>query len=280
MTRLRGRTALVTGAAGDIGRAAGLRLAEEGARVVLADRDAAGLSRSLDLIRERGLNADAAVCDQTDPDAVADLFRTAVGERLDICFANAGYGRAAPVLDQTLQQWRRHLDINLTGTFLICRAAAQAMVAGGRGGSIIINASSAALRATALFAAYGASKAGAEMLARTMADELGSLSIRVNTMCPGVIETGMTDALLNAADGRMRAVIERETPLGRVGTADDIAGVVAFLASDDSAYVTGTALLVDGGQTIRGFPRWFVADQARDGRPSWQPISDREVIHA
>jgi NAD(P)-dependent dehydrogenase (short-subunit alcohol dehydrogenase family) len=270
--RLEGRRALVTGAAGGIGSAAARRLAEEGAEVVLADRDGDSLDAVVAALREQGHRVHGAVCDQTRPEDVERLFGDVVAGRLDICFANAGYGRPAPVLDQDLAQWQRHLDVNLTGTFLICQGAARAMVGNG-GGSIIVNASTAALRSTALFGAYAASKAGIEMLARSMADELGASGIRVNTVCPGTVETGMTDALLNGKDGQMRALVDTETPLGRVGTPEDIAGVVAFLAGDDSAYVTGTALLVDGGQTIRGFPRWFVADAPNGSGPRWRPIA-------
>lgn len=250
-TRLAGRTAVVTGAAGDIGAAAARRLAAQGAEVVLADRDEEGLLGVAEPLRR----ARAIVCDQSDPEAVERLFSGL--DRVDVCFANAGYGRFAAFLDQDLESWRRHLDVNLTGTFLVCQAAARAMVRGGRGGSIVINASTAAVHSTPLFGAYAASKAGVEMLARTMADELGPEGIRVNSVCPGVIETGMTGALLQQSDGAMRRLVERETPVGRVGRAEDVAAAVAFLAGEEAGFVSGATILVDGGQTLRGWPRWF-----------------------
>lgn len=268
-----GQTALVTGGAGDIGSAIAERLARGGARVIVADRDAGGAAKTADAIAGWGGEAVAVACDQTDPAAVAELFGDVVGERLDVCIANAGFGRFASVLEQDLTGWLAHIDINLTGTFLVCQAAARTMAAAGRG-SIVVNASTAALRSTALFGAYASSKAAVEMLARTMADELGPHGIRVNTVCPGVIDTGMTRDLLSQRDGRMRTVIESETPLGRAGRPDDVAAAVAFLASDEARYITGVALLVDGGQTLRGFPRWF-GNEHRDGQGiRWRLLPD------
>lgn len=261
--RLGGLTALVTGAAGDIGRATARRLAADGANVVLADRDEPGVEAAASTLGAEGYDVRAAVCDQSDPEAVERLFES-IGDRLDICFANAGYGRFAAVVDQDLASWRRHLDVNLTGTFLVCQAAARLMVAGGRGGSIVVNASTAAVQSTALFGAYAASKAGVEMLARSMADELGADGIRVNSVCPGVIDTGMTGGLLERDGGGVRRRVEAETPVGRVGRPEDVAGAVAFLAGADAGFVTGVRILVDGGQTLRGWPRWFARDRVDD----------------
>lgn len=261
---------MVTGAAGGIGLATAERLAGDGARVVLADRDVDGLAAAEERLVTAGHDVEAVVCDQSDPAAVERMFASL--ERLDICFANAGYGRFAAVVDQDLASWRRHLDVNLTGTLLVCQAAARVMISGG-GGSIIVNASTAAVHSTALFGAYAASKAGVEMLARTMADELGPDGIRVNSVCPGVIETGMTAGLLDQDDGRMKSLVESETPLSKVGRPEQVASVVAFLAGDDAAYVTGATILVDGGQTLRGWPRWFVREP-RDRDGEWQLITE------
>ncbi|WP_280334764.1 SDR family NAD(P)-dependent oxidoreductase [Nocardia wallacei] len=276
-TRLSGRLAVVTGAAGGIGSAIAAQLAAEDARVVLADRDGEGTEHSAAAIRRAGGDAVAAVCDQTDPDAVARLFGDVVGDELDICVANAGYGRAAPVLSQGLREWQRHVDVNLTGTFLVCQAAARTMAARGRGGAIVINASTAAVRPCTLFAAYAASKAGADMFARCLADELGPLGIRVNTICPGVVHTAMTGPILGADGGRAQTVLEAETPLGRVGSPEDVAKTVAFLASDDASFITGTSILIDGGQTLRGYPRWFVNDHPASPDPHWRIITDPPV---
>jgi NAD(P)-dependent dehydrogenase (short-subunit alcohol dehydrogenase family) len=270
--RLAGRTALVSGAAGDIGAATGRRLLAEGADVVLVDRDEQGLAAVVESLSGAGPSVEAVVCDQSDPEAVERLFSGL--DRVDVCFANAGYGRFAAFLDQDLESWRRHLDVNLTGTFLVCQAAARLMVRGGRGGAIVINASTAAVHSTPLFGAYAASKAGVEMLARTMADELGPEGIRVNSVCPGVIETGMTGGLLDQADGAMRTLVERETPVGRIGRAEDIAAAVAFLAGEDAGYVSGATLLIDGGQTLRGWPRWFHRNPGAD--PKWRLVTEAQ----
>jgi len=261
------KVALVTGGAGDIGAAIAARLAQDGARVVVADRDGEGARKRAAAIHASGGVAEAAEYDQTSRESVERLFAD-IGQ-LDICVANAGYGRFGSVLEQDFEVWRRHIDINLTGTFLVCQAAARKMVAGG-GGALVINASTAALRSCTLFSGYAASKAGVEMLARCLADELGPVGIRVNTVCPGVIETSMTGGLLDT--GSMRRLVSSETPLGRTGRPEDIANVVAFLASDAAAYVTGAALLVDGGQTLRGYPRWFVNEGAE-----WRPITERDT---
>ncbi|XVQ15169.1 SDR family NAD(P)-dependent oxidoreductase [Spirillospora sp. CA-255316] len=269
--RFDGRVALVTGAAGGIGAATARLLASQGARVVLADRDGEHARAHAESIIADGGDAVAATCDQTDPDQVGRLFADTIGERLDICVANAGYGRFGSVLTQDLATWRRHVDVNLTGTFLICQAAARAM-ARRRGGAIVINASTAALRSCTLFAAYAATKAGVEMFARCLADELGPLGIRVNTVCPGVTDTGMTTGLLS--DNGIRTVVETETPLTRVGTPEDVARAIAFLAGDDAGFITGSALLVDGGQTLRGYPRWFVPDTRADTEPAqWRLLT-------
>ena len=108
------------------------------------------------------------------------------------------------------------------------------------------------------------------MLARCMADELGPLGIRVNTVCPGVVETGMTNGLLATEDEAVRRLAEAETPLTRIGHPDDIAHVISFLASAEAAFVTGATILVDGGETIRGFPRWFVADNPDTEDARWR----------
>jgi NAD(P)-dependent dehydrogenase (short-subunit alcohol dehydrogenase family) len=246
------------------------RLAAEGAEIILADRDAPALEEAGAELAAIGPAPRLVVFDQSDPDSVAALFEPI--ERLDVCFANAGYGRFAPLLEQDLAVWRRHLEINLTGTFLVCQAAARIMVAAGRGGSIVVNASTSALQSSALFGAYSASKAGVEMLARTLADELGSAGIRVNSVCPGTIETGLTAAMLDDGDGAMRRVYEEGTPLGEVGSGEDVADAVAFLAGDDSRYVTGATLKVDGGQTLRGLPRWF--SDTGDPERGWHLLSE------
>lgn len=257
--------ALVTGGAGDIGVATARALAEDGARVVLTDRDGPGVERAAAALRADGLDAVGVACDQTQPEQVERLFAVELDGRLDVCFANAGHGRYGSVLEVSLADWQRHVDVNLTGTFLVVQAAAQRMVAHGRGGAIVVNASTAATHPTALFSAYAASKAGVAMLARSMAEELGRHGIRVNAVCPGVVETGMTTGLLDAADGAVRARITADTAVERLGRPADVAAAVRYLAGPDSGYVTGVLLPVEGGQTMRGQPRWF----RPDGDDAW-----------
>jgi NAD(P)-dependent dehydrogenase (short-subunit alcohol dehydrogenase family) len=257
------RTILVTGAAGDIGAAAARRFAAEGARIVVTDSRADELAAVATTINGAVL---AHACDQSDPDAVAALF-AAIRDfgSLDGAFVNAGFGRYGALVEMDFAQWRRHVDVNLNGGFLIATGAARAMIAGGRGGAIVINASTAANHVCDLLGAYAASKAGLAMLSRSLASELGVHRIRVNTVLPGVIETSMTRSLLD--DAATRADVLAETPAGRLGAPDDVAALAAFLLSDAAGYITGAEILVDGGQTIHGYPRWFRSDYATPGSP-------------
>ncbi|WP_309644071.1 SDR family NAD(P)-dependent oxidoreductase [Phenylobacterium sp.] len=266
------RTVLVTGAAGDIGAATAARFARDGVRVVVTDRRREDLDRVAETLRAAGAEVLAHACDQTDPEATAALFAAieAFGP-LKAAFINAGYGRYGALIDMTFEQWRRHVDVNLNGGFLMAQGAARLMAKAGRGGAIVINASTAASHVCDLLGAYAASKAGLAMLARTMASELGVHRIRVNLILPGVIETSMTQSLLD--DPATRADVLSETPVGRLGQPEDIARLVAFLCSEEAGFITGAEILVDGGQTIHGYPRWFRADYAKPGS-EWRPMAE------
>lgn len=260
-----GRTALVTGAAGDIGAATAAVFVREGARVVVTDRRGEALEQVAEALRAAGGEVEAIDCDQTDPEAVAALFariRARFG-RLDAAFVNAGYGRYGALIDMPFEQWKKHVDVNLNGGFLIAQGAARLMAEGGRGGAIVINASTAAAHVCDLLGAYAASKAGLRMLARSLASELGVQRIRVNLVMPGVIETAMTRSLID--DPATRAEVLRETPAGRIGAPEDVARLAAFLCGEAAGYITGAEVLVDGGQTIHGYPRWFSADYTAPG---------------
>ncbi|QUD89485.1 SDR family NAD(P)-dependent oxidoreductase [Phenylobacterium montanum] len=263
-----GRTALVTGAAGDIGAATAAVFIREGARVVITDRRREPLEQVAAALREAGGEVLAIACDQTDPTGVASLFEQIGAQfgRLDATFVNAGYGRYGALIDMPFDQWRKHVDVNLNGGFLMAQGAARLMAEGKRGGSIVINASTAAAHVCDLLGAYAASKSGLRMLARTLASELGIHRIRVNLVMPGVIETAMTQSLID--DPATRLDVLKETPVGRLGAPEDVARLVSFLCSDAAGYVTGAEVLVDGGQTIHAYPRWFSTDYT-DADSGW-----------
>ena len=267
-----GMTALITGAAGDIGAAAAAAFARAGADVVVTDRRADALETVAEALRAAGGQVLAHPCDQTDPDAVAALFeaiRDRFG-RLDATFVNAGYGRYGALIDLPFDQWRKHVDVNLNGGFLMAQGSARLMRDGGRGGAIVMNASTAATNICDMLGAYAASKSGVRMLAKSLASELGVHRIRVNLILPGVIETAMTRSLID--DPAVRADALANTPVGRLGRPEDIARMAVFLCGEEAGYITGAEILVDGGQTLHGYPRWFSADYAQPGA-DWTPHS-------
>jgi NAD(P)-dependent dehydrogenase (short-subunit alcohol dehydrogenase family) len=249
MTRLEGRTALITGAGTGIGLAVAQRFAAEGARVIIADRDADAAARA---VADIGDSARSAVMDIADEQSVAaafgDLERR--GWAPDVVVANAGvqlFGHDARVADLDLEVWRRTIDINLTGTFLTVKHAVRSMLRG-RGGSIILTGSPTGLNGEGKdFTAYSASKAGIHGLARTVAAAYADRNIRVNTVVPGYTETTLVTAI--SSDPEARAAIVGRIPLGRAGTPGDVAGIMVYLASDDGAFATGSLFAVDGGMT-------------------------------
>ncbi|GAB3603615.1 SDR family NAD(P)-dependent oxidoreductase [Microbacterium aureliae] len=249
MTRLEGKTALVTGAATGIGFAVAERFAREGARVVIADRDADAAARAVAGIGEA---ARAAVMDISDEQSVESGFADLVADDWspDVVVANAGvqlFGQDAPAADLDLDVWRRTIDINLTGTFLTVKHAVRAMLASG-GGSIILTGSPTGLNGEGRdFTAYSASKAGIHGLARTVAAAYADRGIRVNTVVPAYTETSLVTTITRDPDSR--AAIIGRIPLGRAGTPRDVEGVMVFLASDDADFATGALFAVDGGMT-------------------------------
>jgi NAD(P)-dependent dehydrogenase (short-subunit alcohol dehydrogenase family) len=265
-----GKTALITGAAGDIGAATAAAFARAGADIVITDRRGDALDAVAGALAEAGGQVMVHACDQTDPQAVGVLFDTLRDRfgRLDAAFINAGYGRYGALIDLPYEQWRKHVDVNLNGGFLMAQGAARLMRDGGAGGAIVMNASTAATHVCDLLGAYAASKSGVRMLAKSLASELGVWRIRVNLVLPGVIETAMTQSLID--DPAVRADALTNTPVGRLGKPEDIARMAAFLCSDEAGYVNGAEILVDGGQTLHGYPRWFSADYARTGS-DWTP---------
>jgi NAD(P)-dependent dehydrogenase (short-subunit alcohol dehydrogenase family) len=232
-----GARAIVTGGLSGIGAATASLLAAHGAAVAVLDL---------------GSDADVVV-DVRDAEAVAAAV-AAAGERLggpaDVLVASAGIYRIAPFLDLEPAEWDDVLAINLRGVFLTGRAFARALVAAGRPGAIVNLASTAALVGDAdePGAHYNASKAGVVSLTRQMAIELAPHGIRVNCVCPGVIDTPMLRLMDDPAAGRR--YLRESVPLRRLGTAAEVAATIAFLASDEAAYITGAALPIDGGSTL------------------------------
>jgi len=250
MGRLAGKVAIVTGAASGIGRASALAFAREGANVVAVDRDALALGETAMAIGEAGGNVLAHPADVGDEDEVrryVALAQETFGG-LDIVYANAGVsGGLTPLLEQTAELWTEVLRVNLIGPFLAIKHAAPVMAARA-GGSIVLTASVAGLRASAGGSAYASSKAGVISLAQTAAHALTGTGVRVNAICPGLIETGMTKPMFDHArakgtDGK----IGQLNPLKRAGVPEEIAAMALFLASDESSYVNGQAFAVDGG---------------------------------
>ncbi|MEU1010696.1 SDR family NAD(P)-dependent oxidoreductase [Streptomyces sp. NPDC005890] len=242
---LSGRTAFVTGAAGGIGRASAVLLAEAGATVHCADRDPDGLDGTAALIKECGGTARVHALDVTDRARLAEAVRSC--ERLDVLAAVAGIMHSSPVLETRDEDLDRVLAVNFKGVLYACQEAARLMLAHGTRGSIVTMASGAVDTGGAGLLCYGAAKAAVVQLTRTLATEVGPHGIRVNAIAPGWIRTPMTDRHDREAQAHTEAVMTRLTPLGRVGEPDDVAHAVLYLASDASAFTTGQILRPNGG---------------------------------
>ena len=249
--QLEGRAALITGAASGIGRAAAHAFADAGAALVLTDLSGV-VEEVAEAVRHAGGRAVALVGDSGREADVAGAVQRAMAEygRLDACFANAGVGGTLrPLLDQDVEEWTEVLRVDLIGVFLAVKHAAMVMIDAG-GGSIVCTASVAGLASGAAAAPYSAAKAGVVNLAKLAANDLAGTGVRVNAICPGLIETGMTRPWFDAA--RARGTVDRIgqlNPLRRHGNPEEIAAVAVFLASDAASYVNGQAIAVDGGLT-------------------------------
>ncbi|ROP46054.1 SDR family NAD(P)-dependent oxidoreductase [Streptomyces sp. PanSC9] len=242
---LSGRTAFVTGAAGGIGRASAVLLAEAGATVHCADRDPDGLHGTAALIKDRGGTAHPHVLDVTDRARLAEAVRSC--GRLDVLAAIAGIMHSSPVLDTRDEDLDRVLEVNFKGVLYACQEAARLMLNRGTRGSIVTMASGAVDTGGAGLLCYGAAKAAVVQLTKTLATEMGPHGIRVNAIAPGWVRTPMTDRHDREAQAHTETVMARMAPLGRVGEPDDIAHAVLHLASDASAFTTGQILRPNGG---------------------------------
>jgi NAD(P)-dependent dehydrogenase (short-subunit alcohol dehydrogenase family) len=246
-----GTAALVTGGGSGIGLGCARRLAAHGATVTICGRNEDRLQAAVATIDG---TARYVVADVTDEAAVANAVAVAAEPTgsLQVIVANAGATEAiGPLALVALDAFERDLRLNVTGTFLTIKHGAPALAAAG-GGSIVAVSSIAGVLTHRLMGAYAASKAGMEMLVRNAADELGGYGIRVNAVRPGLVPTGASDPL--ASNDATRADYLAQMPLGRLGTVDDIAAAVAFLAGPDSTWVTGQCIGVDGGHSLRRGP--------------------------
>jgi NAD(P)-dependent dehydrogenase (short-subunit alcohol dehydrogenase family) len=247
MARLAGKVALVAGGGGGIGGAGAEGLGREGAAVFCTDIDGAAAEATAARIRAAGGRAVAQALDIRDRAAVDAAVIATVREfgRLDVLFESAGIAHRVDFLDIDIALWDRIIAVNLTGMFHLGQAAARQMVKQGDGGSIVNVTSQLAEVARPVRAAYVASKGGARSLTHAMAVDLAPHNIRVNAIAPGPVLTGLTrDGYVDEAAVRATEVL---IPLGRIGQPDDLVGAVLFLASDESRWVTGSTVTVDGG---------------------------------
>ncbi|OIJ96906.1 3-oxoacyl-ACP reductase [Streptomyces sp. MUSC 14] len=242
---LTGRTAFVTGAAGGIGRASAVLLAEAGATVHCADRDPEGLHGTAALIKDRGGTAVVHVLDVTDRARLAEAVRSC--GRLDVMAAIAGIMHSSPVLETRDEDLDRVLNINFKGVLYACQEAARLMLAQDVRGSIVTMASGAVDTGGPGLLCYGAAKAAVVQLTKTLATEVGRHGIRVNAVAPGWIRTPMTERHDREAQAHTEGTMARLAPLGRVGEPDDVAHAVLYLASDASVFTTGQILRPNGG---------------------------------
>ena len=254
--RLEGKVAVVTGGAQGMGRAIALRLAQEGARVVIADLGLEAAQRTANEIAAGGWQAVGVVADVRDQAQVQSMIDTAVAQYggLDILVNNAGVGRILPFLETTEQDWDFMFDVNCKGLLWCSQAAARVMIEQGRGGKIINLASQAGRRGEALALAYCASKACVISVTQSTALALAPHKINVNAIAPGIVDTPFWvevdkqfAKLLDLPVGEPKRRFTAQIPLGRIEQPEDVAGVAAFLASSDADYITQQCYNVDGG---------------------------------
>ena len=250
MGQLDGKVAIITGAGSGIGRASALRFAAEGAKLVIGDKSEA-VHETAKLIADAGGTATAMQIDAGVEEDVASMVAAAISHYggIDVAFANAGIGGGmAGIFDLGAAEWTEILRVNLIGPYLMVKHAGKAMVDQGRGGSIIMTASVAGIRSGAGGPPYSASKAGVINLTAVSAQQMTGTGVRVNAICPGLTETGMTKPTFDYAKAKeVTHKLGQLNPLKRAAQPDELANVALFLASDQASYVNGQAIAVDGG---------------------------------
>jgi NAD(P)-dependent dehydrogenase (short-subunit alcohol dehydrogenase family) len=246
-----GKVAFVTGGASGIGRATALAFAREGASVVVADASEPGGEETARMIESSGGRALAVACNVTRTEDVRGALEKTIATfgRLDIAFNNAGVEQpVTPAADITEEEWDRIVDIDLRGVFLCMKHELPLMLAHG-GGAIVNTSSGAGVKGIAGQAAYCAAKYGVIGLSRATALDYAKANVRVNVVCPGIIETPMMDRFSGGTpEGRERVIAQE--PIGRMGRPEEIAAAVLWLCSDEAPFVIGHALVIDGGQTV------------------------------
>lgn len=250
--RLIEKVAIITGSARGIGRSAALLFAAEGARIVVADLDPEGGWETARMIQDKGGQALFVEVDLVDSHRVQGLVERALKsyKRIDILYNNAALNHFATVTDTHEEDWDRVMQVNVKSVFLTCKYTIPVMIQ--QGGGVILNtASSAALVGLRNLAAYTASKGAVLQLSRNMALDYAGCQIRVNTICPGVTATEMTEQVINSDPDpkAARARFDRVIPRGSIASPQEIAQAALFLVSDESSYITGAAIPVDGGYT-------------------------------
>ena len=249
--RLKDKVALVTGAASGIGRATAALFGREGAKVMCADLDVEGAERIAQQIADSGGEAAST---RADVSVAADVERmvaetVARWGRLDVLVNNAGIYFVLPLTQVPEEEWDRLININLKGVYLGCKHAIPQMVSQGKG-AIVNTASIAGLRGFGNWTTYSASKGGVVQLTKALAMELARFNVRVNCVCPGIIDTGMFDQAVNMTGvdrAELASSIGQAHPMGRIGRPEEVAAAILFLASEDASFVTGVPLSVDGG---------------------------------